>query len=248
MDLGLSGRTALVTGAGSGMGLTSAKALAAEGCFVILVDREPSVINAMAEESPEQYAAIVEDLSTRTGPVTASERALALRGNVSILVMCAGVYEKHSWEDTSLEEWERVQDINVRSNFLMAKHLVPVMERAGWGRVITVTSVSVVTGGIAAGPAYVTSKAGVMGLTRSLAASAGRNGVTVNTIRPGFIDTPMTAGRPQDRTDTVVARTSLKRTGVPEDISGVVTCVASEAFGYVTGQTIDVNGGYHFSG
>jgi 3-oxoacyl-[acyl-carrier protein] reductase len=244
MDCGLDGRVALVTGAASGIGLASARALAREGCRLVAADLDPAPAQAMlagaaAEGRLHLLEVDVADPQAARGAVAATVERF---GRLDVLLTAAGVYETNALEQLSDAEWERVVTINLRGTFACARAAIPAMAANRWGRVITVASMAAQTGGMAAGAAYVASKAGVMGLTRSLAHAAGPHGVTVNCVAPGVIDTPMTKRLAAGWAD-VAARTPLRRIGTVEDVSGVVLMLASEAAGFVTGTHVNVNGG-----
>jgi NAD(P)-dependent dehydrogenase (short-subunit alcohol dehydrogenase family) len=234
---------ALVTGAGSGIGYATALALAADGYRVALVDKYPQVIDRLAASRPDDFAAFVVDLADRSACEDLVRRVDSQLGLVGVLVMSAGVYETSGWDGLSLDEWELTHAVNLRSNFQLAQAVLPGMRQAGRGRVVMLTSLAADTGGAAAGPAYVSSKAGIIGLTRSLALTAGPFGITVNAVSPGFIVTPMTARLDPGEMAAVAERTPLRRLGTPEDIAGVITSLVSDAFSFVTGQVIAVNGG-----
>ncbi len=243
MRTGLNGRVAAVTGAGSGIGLASARALAAEGCRVVAADLDERAVAALAREQPETWAAVGADVSTEDGAQRVVDTALARFGRLDVLVACAGVYETNALADVGPDLFDRVQAVNLRGTYLCARAAIAAMTPAGWGRILTFSSMAAETGGTTAGPAYVASKAGVLGLTRSLAHAAGPHGITVNCLCPGIVDTPMTAVIDPESKRATTERTPLRRTGTPEEVAAIVVMLASEGASFVTGAHLDVNGG-----
>jgi 3-oxoacyl-[acyl-carrier protein] reductase len=236
MDLGLDGRVAVVTGAARGIGRATAQLLASEGVRIVAADlREPEL--AGFDEGAIAVAVDVADPEGAKALVDASQAAF---GRLDILVCSAGVYETNSLLDLGAQEWDRVQAINLRGTFLCAQAAVPAMAANGWGRIVLLSSLAALTGGLAAGASYVASKAGVMGLTRSLANHVGPLGITVNCVNPGIIETPMTEALEREQ---IAARTPVRRNGTPEDVASIITMLASDRAGFVTGAHLSINGG-----
>lgn len=233
----------MVTGAGSGIGRASALALAAEGCRILAVDLDRAAVAALAAEQGEGWAAHAADVADAAGAEAIAAAALDRFGRLDVFVHCAGVYETGDLATVDAEQWDRVSAINLRGTYLCARAAIAAMAPRGWGRVVTFSSMAAETGGYTAGPAYVASKAGVLGLTRSLAVAAGPDGVTVNCLCPGIIETPMTAVIDPESKRETIARTPLRRTGTPEEVAAVVVMLCSEGAGFVTGVHLDVNGG-----
>lgn len=244
MDTGLHGRVALVTGAASGIGLAAARALAAEGCRIVLADLAPGTA---AEELERAHLgavhAIVADVSVPDQARGAVAAAVTRFGRLDVLVTSAGVYETNDLDALSDEEWERTLSINLSGTYHCARAAIAAMAVGRWGRIVTLSSSAAQTGGGSAGPAYVASKAAVMGLTRSLAKHAGPKGVTVNAIVPGMIETPMTARLSEADRASAAAAVPLRRNGTPEEVAAAIVMLASEGLGYVTGSHVNVNGG-----
>lgn len=242
MDTGLGGRVAAVTGAGSGIGRAAARALAAEGCRLIASDLRVDAVTPL--ESEMGAIAVEADVATEDGAQAVTEAARRAYDRLDVLVCCAGVYETNTVDSIDVDAWDRVLDVNLRGTFLCAQRAMPLLSANGWGRIVTVSSIAAHTGGASgAGPAYVASKAGVMGLTRSLAHAAGPRGVTVNCINPGIIETPMTAAIDPNERRAAAGRTPVRRNGQPEDVAFVIVFLASEAAGFVNGAHLSVNGG-----
>lgn len=236
MDLGLDGRVALVTGAASGIGKATAQLLASEGARIVAADlREPELTGFGDDAVP-----VAVDLSDPDGGKAVVAAAQAAFGRLDILVCSAGVYETSSLPDLGAREWDRVQSINLRGTFLCAQAAVPAMAVNAWGRIVLLSSLAALTGGMAGSAAYVASKAGVMGLTRSLANHAGPLGITVNCVNPGIIETPMTEALEREE---IAARTPVRRNGTPEDVASIIAMLVSDGAGFVTGAHLSINGG-----
>lgn len=229
---------AIVTGAGSGIGRATARALADEGCAVVAADLRPPTVSY-----PSDWVSVAVDVAD----VSAGERLVRAAqerfDRLDVLVCCAGVYDTAQAMDVDAAAFDRVQAVNVRGSFGCARAALPAMGVRRWGRIVLLSSMAAHTGGVAAGPAYVASKAAVVGLTRSLAHAGGPLGVTVNCVSPGVIDTPMTSVMDAATKADLAARTPLGRTGRPEDVAPVVVMLASAGARFVTGAHLDVNGG-----
>ena len=244
MTRSLGGRVAVVTGAGSGIGRAIALRLAEDTAKIAIWD-----INAAgAEETAELVRAaggtaiaIDADCSDKAAIRDAAERTRAELGPIAILVNNAGIAPFTPFLQTDDELFDKVIRINLRGPWLVTRECLPDMLAAGWGRVINITSSSVQSGSPAQGH-YVSSKGGLMGMTKALALEYAPTGVTFNMIPPGFIDTPMLRAAPVDA--EAFARTlPMKRIGQPEDIAAAAAYLASEEASYITGQTISTNGG-----
>ncbi|MBO9520596.1 MAG: SDR family oxidoreductase [Nocardioidaceae bacterium] len=247
MRLGLDGRVAIVTGAGSGIGASVARALALEGSAIVAADLHEDGIEPPAD-CAGRWLAVPGDVATPSGAERVVDIAVETFGRVDVLVACAGVYETGTLEDVDEKVWDRVHDVNLRGSYLCARAAIAEMAKRGYGRVILFSSIAAQTGGgVAAGPAYVAAKAGIIGLTRSLAQKAGPLGITVNCVAPGVIDTPMTEVMGPEVKQDVVSKVPMRRTGSPDDVAFVVAMLASEPAGYLSGTHLDVNGGLHMT-
>ncbi|TXC70292.1 3-oxoacyl-ACP reductase FabG [Sphingomonas ginsenosidivorax] len=244
MTRSLNGRTAIVTGAGSGIGRAIAIRLAEDTAKVAIWD-----INAAgAEETARMIRdaggtaiAIDADCSDKAAIKAAADRTRAELGPVAILVNNAGIAPFTPFLDIDDDLFDKVIRINLRGPYLMTKEVLPDMLAAGWGRVINITSSSVQSGSFAQGH-YVSSKGGLMGMTKALGLEYAASGVTFNMVPPGFIDTPMLRAAPIDA-DAFAQTLPMKRIGQPEDIAAACAYLASEEASYITGQTISTNGG-----
>jgi 3-oxoacyl-[acyl-carrier protein] reductase len=247
MKTGLEGRVAVVTGAASGIGAAAARALADEGCRIIAADLREDTVAAPPGYGRETWVAVGGDISTPGGAQRLVDAAEEEFGGLDVLVTCAGVYETGSPEDVDDLIWDQVNSVNLRGTYLCARAALKTMARGGYGRIVTFSSIAAQTGGLAAGPAYVAAKAGVLGLTRSLANAAGPQGITVNCVCPGIIETPMTEKIDSETKRATAARTPMRRNGTAQDVAAVVVMLASEGAGFITGAHIDVNGGLHMT-
>lgn len=244
MTRSLKGRVAVVTGAGSGIGRAIALRLAEDTARIAIWD-----INAQgAEETAKMIRnagstaiAIEADCSDKAAIQAAADRTRTELGPVAILVNNAGIAPFTPFLDTDDDLFDKVIRINLRGPWLVTKQLLPDMLAQGWGRVINITSSSVQTGSPAQGH-YVSSKGGLVGMTKALALEFAPTGVTFNMIPPGFIDTPMLRAAPIDA-DAFAQTLPMKRIGQPEDIAAAAAYLASEEASYITGQVISTNGG-----
>jgi 3-oxoacyl-[acyl-carrier protein] reductase len=258
MDLGLTGRVALVTGAASGIGQACALALADEGCRVVGTDITADGLERLQARDPERFSTVVADLADEDGPARAVTRTVEVFGRIDVLVCAGGVFGNGRGGVFAAEEgalaseilpasWDRTLTVNLRGSFLAAQAAIPLMAAEGWGRVIVIGSVSGQMGGFGAGADYAASKAALGGMARSMALTAGPSGVTVNCVNPGMIETPMLQGNhDSSATDKIAARSAMRRLGRRDELAAMVAMLASEQAGYVTGAHLDVNGGYYF--
>ena len=243
-------RTAIVTGGASGIGLAISERLAAEGHAVAVFDRNGDAAVAAAEKIAASGATAIGvsvDVTDRAqidaGVVATRERL----GAATILVNNAGLDGFSPFLKITEETWNRVLDVNLTGAFRCCQAVVPDMIEAGWGRIVNISSSSA-QGGQPYMTHYVASKAGMIGLTKALALELGPSGITVNTIPPGFIDTPMLRaaeekGRLGESVEYHAARTPVRRAGRPDDIAAMCAFLVRDEAGYVTGQVLGVNGG-----
>jgi len=244
------GRVAVVTGAASGMGLAIARHLAARGHRVGLMDLHEDAALQAAENLRETGAtaiAVKADVTDRRAVDAALEKVRAQLGPVEIMVTAAGLDTFEPFTGITIESWERTIAVNLTGTFHCLQAAVPDMLAARWGRMVTISSSSAQSGAVRMAH-YVASKGGVIGLTRALALELAPHGITVNTIPPGMIDTPMLrraeTGGDVGKIEKVAARMiPVGRVGTPEDIAAVCGFLCSDEAGYVTGQAIGVNGG-----
>jgi len=243
----LAGKIALVTGASQGIGRACALELAKAGATVALAARNVEKLEAVAAEidaaggTAKAYAL---DVSSEESIRTAAKAVLADHGAVHILVNNAGITKDGLALRMKLADFDDVLRTNLTGAFLLTQAVISSMMKARWGRVINITSVVGETG--AAGQAnYAASKAGLIGLTKSLAREFASRSITVNAIAPGFIETAMTHALTDEQKAGILAQIPLARYGADADIAAAVAYLASDGAGYITGHTLDVNGGLY---
>ena len=244
MTRSLNGRTAVVTGAGSGIGRAIAIRLAEDTAKIAIWDingEGAAETVRMIEAAGGTAIALTVDCSDKAAIKAAADETRSKLGPVTILVNNAGIAPFTPFLETDDALFDKVIAINLRGPWLVTKECFPDMLAAGWGRVINITSSSVQSGSFGQGH-YVSSKGGLVGMTKALALEFAASGVTVNMIPPGFIDTPMLRGAPVD-VDAFTQTLPMKRIGQPEDIAAAAAYLASEEASYITGQTISTNGG-----
>lgn len=239
----LAGRAAIITGAASGIGLASARLFAAEGARVLAVDLPGSRLTEAFEGTGTATLGL--SVADTDAPERIVEAAAAQLGGVDILFNNAGVASAIPVTDLADEEWDRVVDINLRAAFRITRAAIPHLVASSHGRVINTASVMAqgTDYGLAA---YCAAKAGLEGLTRTLALELGKHGVTANCILPGAIRTGMTGGLWDTRPDIAAIwakKSVLRRLGEPEDIARAALFLASDDSGFVTGQSLAVDGG-----
>lgn len=242
----LTGKVALVTGAGRGIGSAIAKTLAANGAFVIVnYNGSKEKAEAVVEEikkSGAEAAAVQCDVSDYAACGRMVEDLIASYGHIDILVNNAGITRDNLILKMSEEEFDAVLNTNLKGTFHTIRHLSRYFVKQRAGRIINLSSVSGVMGN--AGQAnYSASKAGVIGLTKSVARELARRGITCNAVAPGYIETEMTAQMPEAAKEAVKQQIPLQRTGTVWDIAEMVAFLASEKASYITGQVISVDGG-----
>ena len=244
--MSLKGKTAVVTGGGSGIGRACSLQLARDGATIAVWDLNGEAAAEtvrMIEAEGNKAKAYVGDAAAKPDIDRILAAIRADLGPVLLLVNNAGITGFKPFLEITHEELERMYRINLMGPFLLTQAAIPDMVAAGWGRVINISSSSAQTGAQIM-THYSSSKGGVIALTKSLALEFADKGITVNNIPPGFVDTPMLRASPiGGHVDQTAAASPMKRAGKPEDIAAGCSYLASEAAGYVTGQTLGVNGG-----
>jgi 3-oxoacyl-[acyl-carrier protein] reductase len=247
---GLDGRIALVTGASQGIGRACALALAKAGATVALAARNEAKLAEVAAEieaAGGKAAAFALDVASEESIKTGAKAILERFGKVEVLVNNAGITRDGLVLRMKRADWDDVLATNLTGAFLLTQALLSVMLRNRWGRIINISSVVGRTG--QAGQVnYAATKAGLIGMTRSLAREVASRGITVNAVAPGYIETPMTAVLDEKQTAAMMAQIPLGRAGTDADIAQAVVYLASEGAGYVTGHVLDVNGGMFMGG
>ncbi len=246
----LAGQVAIVTGGARGIGFASARRLAADGASVMLFDRDADAGAAAADRLRADGA----DVDTRAVDVTDQHDVRnsvmyvqAARDRIDVLVNCAAIYPHTPFEELTFEEWRRVLSTNLDSVFLCSHAVFPQMRRQGYGRIVNVSSATFFIG-YPEMVAYIASKGGIVGFTRALASEAGAHGITVNCVTPGLIETE--GVQDEDPTgelfEEIVGGQAVKRRGQPEDIAEAIAYLVSPAASFITGQTVNVDGGHRF--
>jgi 3-oxoacyl-[acyl-carrier protein] reductase len=238
----LTGKGALVTGASGGIGGAIARALHAQGANVAISGTRAERLDALAAELGSRVSVLPCDLRNRAAVVKLAEEADKAVGQVDILVNNAGITHDNLFMRMKDEEWDDVIAVNLSSVFVLTRGILRGMMRRRYGRIVNIASISGVFGN--PGQAnYSASKAGLVGMTKSLAREVASRGITANCISPGFISTPMTDALTPKQTEMIAAAIPAQKFGTPEDIAAAAVFLASHESGYVTGETMHVNGG-----
>ena len=238
----LTGKTALVTGATGTIGATIARSLHGQGATVAISGTRREVLDRLAAELGDRVHILPANLADPSETEALVPRAEEAMGQLDILVANAGVTRDNLLVQLRDEDWEQVIAINLSATFRLSRAAVRGMMRRRFGRVIAITSVVGITGN--PGQAnYVASKAGITGMIKALAQEYAKRGVTANCVAPGFIVTPMTDKLNDKQRETIVAKIPASRAGTPAEVAAAVVFLASNEAGYVTGQTLHVNGG-----
>jgi 3-oxoacyl-[acyl-carrier protein] reductase len=238
----LTGKTALVTGASGGIGGAIAQALHAAGATVALSGTRTAPLEALAADLGSRAHVLTCDLSDPASVEALPKAAAAAMGSVDILVNNAGITRDNLFMRMSDEEWQSVIDVNLTSTFRLCRGVLRGMMKARWGRIVNVSSVVGATGNPGQGN-YAASKAGMVGMSKSLAAEVASRNITVNCVAPGFITTAMTDKLTEDQKSRILTSVPAGRMGEASEIAAAVLYLASPEAGYVTGAVLHVNGG-----
>ena len=244
MDLGLDGKIALVTGAGSGIGAAIASALAGEGCVAYFGDTD--LASATRAAAPAKARAVQLDVGDALDLARCAQRIVGEHGRIDILVNNAGILKTGSVVEATIEDWDQVCRVNLSGVYYCCKAVLPHMVERRYGKIVNIASVSAAKGGGAFGNVlYGTTKAGVVALTKGIARELGPLGINVNCIAPAVTETGMTrALLTPERRQAVLASIPMGRFATTDDIATMVLILASDVSSYVTGETIVVDGGY----
>ncbi|RPE71278.1 3-oxoacyl-[acyl-carrier-protein] reductase [Pacificibacter maritimus] len=238
----LTGKNALITGASGGIGGEIAKALHAAGATVGLSGTRVEPLEALAAELGERAHVLPCNLSEKDSVEALPKAAAEAMGSVDILVNNAGITRDNLFMRMSDDEWDSVLNVNLTSTMRLCKGVLRPMMKARWGRIINISSIVGATGNPGQGN-YAASKAGVVGMSKSLAYEVASRGITVNCVAPGFIATAMTDKLTDDQKEKINVQIPAARMGSPEEIAAAVLYLASPEAGYTTGATVHVNGG-----
>jgi 3-oxoacyl-[acyl-carrier protein] reductase len=238
----LTGKAALVTGASGGIGSAIARALHAQGANIAISGTRREVLEALASELKQRVHVLPCDLADKEAVEALVPKAEEAMQKLDILVANAGVNRDNLLVALRDEDWEQVININLTATFRLTRAAVKGMMRRRFGRIIGITSVVGVTGN-AGQSNYTASKAGMIGMIKSVAAEYAKRGITANCVAPGFIATPMTDRLNDKQREAILARVPAGRLGTGPDVAAAVVYLASDEAAYVTGQTLHVNGG-----
>lgn len=240
----LTGKNALVTGATGGIGGAIARALHAQGAAVAISGRQVDKLEALAAELKERVHVVPCDLANKAQVAGLIDEAIKKLGRLDILVNNAGLTKDNLFMVMKDEQWDEVIAVNLTSTFMLMRAAARSMMRArtGYGRIINISSVSGIIGNPGQGN-YAAAKAGMIGMTKSLAREVASRGITANCIAPGFISTPMTDVLNEKQTAAIKEAIPTQKFGTPADIAAAAVYLASAEAAYMTGQTLHVNGG-----
>ena len=236
-------RIAVVTGAGRGIGLSTAVALAEAGSTVAVLDRDEDAGRSAVEKIGAGARYFSVDMAEPADIERCVTEVVAECGAIDILVNNVGVLSTTPITDLTEDEWKRVIDINLTSAVFASKCVIPYMEKAGWGRIVTISSMAGRMGGLATGVTYSVSKAALLGLTMNLARNLASENITVNAVAPGPTKTELFDGFTPEQIRRLEDSIPLKRLGKPRNVADTVVFLASDAAEFITGATVDVNGG-----
>jgi 3-oxoacyl-[acyl-carrier protein] reductase len=242
----LDGRVALVTGASRGIGRAIGLELAGAGADVVLVGRSIERLTNVADEvrrAGRVALTCVADIADPAQIQRSVDETFARFQRVDVLVNNAGLGSRGPYDAVSADEWSAVHDVNLYTAFYYVKAVAPGMRQRRWGRIINIASITAQTGGVSGSVAYSSSKGGLIAFSKTLARDLGPFGVTVNAIAPGQIETDMSSVLTADERASITSSIPLGRLGQVEDIAYAVRFLASDEAGYITGATLDVNGG-----
>jgi len=238
----LTGKRALVTGASGAIGGAIARTLHAQGAAVVLSGTRREALDSLAGELGGNAHVVPCDLSIADEVASLIERSEAVLGELDILVNNAGLTRDNLFARVADSDWERVVGVNLTAAFKLSREALRGMVRRRSGRIVSITSVVAITGNPGQSN-YVAAKAGLTGMSKALAQEVATRNVTINCVAPGFIASPMTDALNEKQRATILERVPAKRLGTPVDVAAAVAFLVSDAAGYITGQTIHVNGG-----
>jgi NAD(P)-dependent dehydrogenase (short-subunit alcohol dehydrogenase family) len=238
--------TAIVTGAASGIGRECTRMLLADGYRVAGVDLKAEAVQEAFPDAGDSLIALSADIGDVEQCRVTVETAASKLGEIAALLHFAAIWTGKTWDKTEPAEWERVLRINVTGTFFLARFVAEKMIPYNRGAIVLTASDSAKVGGVAGGPAYVGSKGAVIGLTHSLAKALGPMGIRVNAVNPGVVETPMTMSWPAAVKEKAIELTPLGRLAEPDDIASVACFLASQQSRFITGEVVEVNGGFYF--
>lgn len=239
---GLTDKNALVTGASGGIGGEIAKVLHAQGATVTLSGTRVEALDALAQDLGDRVHVIAARLGEEGAAEALAKEAVKVMGSVDILVNNAGLTRDGLAMRMMDEDWQQVIDVNLTASFQLIRTCLRGMMKARWGRIVSISSVV----GVMGNPGqinYVASKAGMIGMSKSLAQEVANRGITVNCVAPGFIESPMTDALTDDQKEKIMSGIPVGAMGTAQDVANSVLYLVSQEAAYITGQTLHVNGG-----
>jgi 3-oxoacyl-[acyl-carrier protein] reductase len=244
----LTDKVALVTGAGRGIGAAIAVTLAEYGCHVVVndvapLDRAQQVARAV-EQLGRRALAVDADVSDHAQVQRMVEQAHQTFGRIDILVNNAGIIRRGTLVDHAPDDWEKVLKVNLWGPFYCAKAVVPIMIQQGSGKIINISSIAGKVGDLASAPSYGASKGALNAFTKAMARELAPHGITVNAIAPHAIETEMSQEWPDEKRRQIIASIPLGRLGTPREVAEAAAFLASDGANFITGEILDVNGGY----
>ncbi|MCP4164267.1 MAG: SDR family oxidoreductase [Chloroflexi bacterium] len=242
----LDGRTALISGSARGIGLAISLAMARQGANVVCIDVDAQALEQSTSQypDPDSILTLTADITRTEDVFSAVDGAIQRFGNLDILVNNAGICPLTPFDAISEREWDQVLAVNLKGAFLLAQASLPYLRDSGSrGRIINISSVAGQMGGVLVGAHYAASKAGLIGLTKSLAKLLAADGVTVNCVAPGAAETALTANWPDDLRADLQSHIPLARFGQADEIAAAACFLASAKASFITGATLDINGG-----
>ena len=242
----LEGKKALITGASGGIGKEIAKVLIEHNAEVCISGRNHEELNDLKKTLGKKCHVVTCDLSKKDEILELVKKTEEFMEYIDILINNAGITKDNIFLRMSENEWEDVLSVNLNSTFSILKLITKGMVKRKYGRIINISSIVGVTGG-AGQVNYSASKAGLIGLTKSLSQEIATRNITVNCIAPGFIETPMTEKLDVKRKDAIISSIPMNRIGTPKDLSSAIIFLASQESSYITGQTLHINGGLYMN-
>ncbi len=240
-------RVAVVTGAGRGIGKAIAQRLASDQDFVVVVDVDGGAAERLAatiRNSGGKATAVAADVSSYAAVEALIADVKGEQGTIDVLVNNAGIIRRGNLLSITEKDWDEVLAVNLKGAFNCCKHAAPIMMAQHFGRIINVASIAAKTGDITSAPGYGPSKAGMVNLTKTLARELAPHRITVNAVAPHAIETEMSAQWSEETRQRILQSIPLKRLGRPEEVAAAVAFLASEEAAFITGATLDINGGF----
>ena len=243
----MKGKTAMVTGAAGAIGGAVCRFLAEDGLRLILVDVDELGTRKLADGLETESYVLPLDVSEHEAVVDGCEKAFAEFGHADVLVNVAGVLSNNKLLQTDVAEWKRIHEVNLDGPFYLSQLTIPHMKREGWGRIVNISSYAWKSGGVTSGTAYSSSKAGMVGLTFTVAREVAEFGVTVNGIAPAYVMSPMMMEQlTEEQRQELLELIPVRRFAEPDEVAHAVRFLVSPLAAFITGEIIDMNGGFQF--